>query len=219
METIQLARARARRHAADRLRGRAVHGRDLRDRGQDREDLQRDQEALLPRARRRAPAAGADRRGDARLPARADPRRRAGGAALRFVGRRAVGRGLRDVRAAADARRWSRSCARTGVPVIYFGNGAATILDRVARVGADVYGVDWRVPIDEARARLGGAAAVQGNLDPSTLLGPDRRDRAARARHRPPRRQARARLQPGPRHLPGDADRGGRGAGRRGEGA
>ena len=60
----------------------------------------------------------------------------------------------------------------TGVPVIYFGNGAATILDRVARVGADVYGVDWRLPIDEARARLGGAAAVQGNLDPSTLLGP-----------------------------------------------
>ena len=60
----------------------------------------------------------------------------------------------------------------TGVPVIYFGNGAASILDRVARVGATVYGVDWRVPIDEARANLGNAAAVQGNLDPSTLLGP-----------------------------------------------
>jgi uroporphyrinogen decarboxylase len=60
----------------------------------------------------------------------------------------------------------------TGVPVIYFGNGAAAILDRVARVGADVYGVDWRLPIDEARARLGGARAVQGNLDPLLLLGP-----------------------------------------------
>ena len=63
----------------------------------------------------------------------------------------------------------------TGVPVIYFGNGAASILDRVARVGATVYGVDWRVPIDEARAKLqmgGGAVAIQGNLDPSTLLGP-----------------------------------------------
>ena len=59
-----------------------------------------------------------------------------------------------------------------GVPVIYFGNGATSILDRVARVGADVYGIDWRVPIDDARARLGGAAAVQGNLDPSALLGP-----------------------------------------------
>src|SRR5436305_928369 len=60
----------------------------------------------------------------------------------------------------------------TGVPVIYFGNGAAAILDRVARVGADVYCVDWRLPIDEARARLGNARAVQGNLDPAVLLGP-----------------------------------------------
>jgi uroporphyrinogen decarboxylase len=60
----------------------------------------------------------------------------------------------------------------TGVPVIYFANGATTILDRVARVGADVYGIDWRIPLDEARARLGGAAAVQGNLDPAVLLAP-----------------------------------------------
>jgi uroporphyrinogen decarboxylase len=69
----------------------------------------------------------------------------------------------------------------SGVPVIYFGNGAAAILDRVARVGADVYGVDWRLPIDEARARLGGAAAIQGNLDPAVLLGPiDEIERRAR---------------------------------------
>jgi uroporphyrinogen decarboxylase len=61
---------------------------------------------------------------------------------------------------------------RSGVPVIYFANGATTIFDRVGRVGADVYGVDWRLPLDEARARLGGAAAVQGNLDPAVLLGP-----------------------------------------------
>ena len=60
----------------------------------------------------------------------------------------------------------------TGVPVIYFANGAASILDRVARVGADVYGLDWRLPIDEGRARLGDARAVQGNLDPAVLLGP-----------------------------------------------
>jgi uroporphyrinogen decarboxylase len=59
-----------------------------------------------------------------------------------------------------------------GVPVIYFANGATTIFDRVARVGADVYGVDWRLPLDEARGRLGGGAAVQGNLDPAVLLGP-----------------------------------------------
>ena len=60
----------------------------------------------------------------------------------------------------------------TGVPVIYFGNGAGAILDRVARVGATAYGIDWRTPIDEARARLGGTAVVQGNLDPAVLLGP-----------------------------------------------
>jgi uroporphyrinogen decarboxylase len=60
----------------------------------------------------------------------------------------------------------------TGVPVIYFPNGATTILDRIAAVGADVYGIDWRLPLDVARARLGGNVAVQGNLDPSLLLGP-----------------------------------------------
>jgi len=67
----------------------------------------------------------------------------------------------------------------TGVPVIYFPNGATTLLDRIAAVGADVYGIDWRLPLDEARARLtrGGAApaAVQGNLDPALLLGPAER--------------------------------------------
>jgi uroporphyrinogen decarboxylase len=73
----------------------------------------------------------------------------------------------------------------SGVPVIYFPNGATTILDRVASVGADVYGIDWRLPLDEARQRLfhGGAvnASVQGNLDPVVLMGPpDRIERTAR---------------------------------------
>jgi len=64
----------------------------------------------------------------------------------------------------------------TGVPVIYFPNGATTLLDRIAKVGADVYSIDWRLPLGQARERLraGGAenAAVQGNLDPALLLGP-----------------------------------------------
>lgn len=64
----------------------------------------------------------------------------------------------------------------TGVPVIYFPNGATTMLDRLAKVGADMYGIDWHIPLSEARSRLaaGGAkdAAVQGNLDPALLLGP-----------------------------------------------
>ena len=67
----------------------------------------------------------------------------------------------------------------SGVPVIYFPNGATNLLSRVAAVGADVYGIDWRLPIDEARQALfqGGAttAAVQGNIDPAVLLGPPAR--------------------------------------------
>ena len=106
----------------------------------------------------------------------------------------------------------------SGVPVIYFGNGATTILDRIAAVGADVYGIDWRLPLDEARARLGGAAAVQGNLDPVGAARPDRRDRAPRGRRRPARRRARAHLQPGPRHHARDPDRRRRGAGADGAG-
>lgn len=66
-----------------------------------------------------------------------------------------------------------------GVPVIYFPNGATTILERIAAVGADVYSIDWRLPLGQARERLraGGATnpAVQGNLDPALLLGPSDR--------------------------------------------
>jgi uroporphyrinogen decarboxylase len=69
-----------------------------------------------------------------------------------------------------------REVRATGVPVIYFPHGGAGLLDRVAAVGADVYGVDWRTPLDLARARLAAAGgpvtAVQGNLDPAILLAP-----------------------------------------------
>jgi uroporphyrinogen decarboxylase len=74
----------------------------------------------------------------------------------------------------------------TGVPVIYFPNGATSLLERVASVGADVYSIDWRLPLSLARERLrqGGAAspAVQGNLDPALLLGPVERMRQQVAR-------------------------------------
>jgi uroporphyrinogen decarboxylase len=42
----------------------------------------------------------------------------------------------------------------------------------MASAGAEVVGVDWRIPLDEARRRIGPGHAVQGNLDPVTCLGP-----------------------------------------------
>jgi len=58
----------------------------------------------------------------------------------------------------------------TGVPVIYFGTETATLLPHMKETGADVIGVDWRVPLDQAWKNLGFAGAVQGNLDPALLF-------------------------------------------------
>jgi len=58
-----------------------------------------------------------------------------------------------------------------GVPVIHFGTGTAALLELMRDAGGDVIGLDWRVDLDEAWARLGDVA-VQGNLDPVALLGP-----------------------------------------------
>ena len=61
------------------------------------------------------------------------------------------------------------------VPTIHFGTGTATLLELLREAGGDVIGVDWRIPLDEAWARIGNDRAVQGNLDPTLLLGPRRR--------------------------------------------
>ena len=58
------------------------------------------------------------------------------------------------------------------VPRIHFGVGTGELLAAMRTAGADVVGVDWRVPLDEAARRIGPGAAVQGNLDPA-LLGAD----------------------------------------------
>jgi uroporphyrinogen decarboxylase len=60
----------------------------------------------------------------------------------------------------------------TGAPVIYFGTDTATLLAEMQRTGADVMGVDWRFPIDEAWQKLDWRGAVQGNLDPVALFAP-----------------------------------------------
>ena len=56
------------------------------------------------------------------------------------------------------------------VPRIHFGVGTGELLALMREAGADVVGVDWRVPLDEAARRLGPGAVVQGNLDPALLL-------------------------------------------------
>jgi len=60
--------------------------------------------------------------------------------------------------------------ADLGVPRIHFGVGTGELLDLMHEAGADVVGVDWRVPLDRARQRLGPDVSVQGNLDPAVCL-------------------------------------------------
>jgi uroporphyrinogen decarboxylase len=62
--------------------------------------------------------------------------------------------------------------AATGVPSIHFGVGTGELLGLLGEAGADVVGVDWRVPLDEAVHRVAAGKALQGNLDPAILLAP-----------------------------------------------
>ncbi len=62
-----------------------------------------------------------------------------------------------------------------GVPLIHFGTGTGHLLAAQREAGGDVIGVDWRTPLDRARRILGDGVALQGNLDPTALLGPRER--------------------------------------------
>ena len=72
--------------------------------------------------------------------------------------------------------------ADLGVPRIHFGVGTGELLELMVAAGADVLGVDWRVPLDVARARVGDDVTLQGNLDPAVCLAEWERRGAARAR-------------------------------------
>ena len=64
----------------------------------------------------------------------------------------------------------NRLQSETGVPIIYFGTDSTTLLPSMSETGAEVIGLDWRVPLDEGWRAVGHKHAVQGNLDPVTLF-------------------------------------------------
>ncbi|AEH09270.1 Uroporphyrinogen decarboxylase [Candidatus Protofrankia datiscae] len=70
------------------------------------------------------------------------------------------------------SRRVLEAFAGDGVPRIHFGVNTGELLAVMAEAGADVVGVDWRVPLDEAAHRIGPGRAVQGNLDPTAVFAP-----------------------------------------------
>jgi uroporphyrinogen decarboxylase len=63
-----------------------------------------------------------------------------------------------------------KTLQKTRAPIIYFGTDSATLLPSMQETGAEVIGLDWRIPLDEGWRSLGNKAAVQGNLDPVLLF-------------------------------------------------
>ncbi|MBZ5524320.1 MAG: uroporphyrinogen decarboxylase [Acidobacteriia bacterium] len=66
----------------------------------------------------------------------------------------------------------------TGVPIIYFGTDTATLLPSMKETGAQVIGIDWRMPLDQGWKSLKHEGAVQGNLDPVVLFADQKELRA-----------------------------------------
>ena len=70
------------------------------------------------------------------------------------------------------SRRVLQAAQSSGVPVIHFGTGASTLLPAMKAAGGTVLGVDWRLPLGQARRLIGEDVAIQGNLDPAVLFAP-----------------------------------------------
>ncbi len=120
--------------------------------------------------------------------------------ALRLLGRRPRARPTTGAPCMPASAKVFEAVASYGVPRIHFGVGTGELLALMGEAGADVVGVDWRVPLDEAARRVGPGKALQGNLDPTVLFcshgGRGGQDpRGARRGRRP----GGPRLQPRPR--------------------
>jgi len=76
-------------------------------------------------------------------------------------------------------RRIFDALSRYDVPTIHFGVGTGSILGEMREAGGTVIGADWRTPLDEAWQQVGFDRAIQGNLDPTLLLGPLERSLSA----------------------------------------
>jgi uroporphyrinogen decarboxylase len=98
----------------------------------------------------------------------------AGAQALQVFDSWAGALGRNDYRefALPHSRRIFAALAGSGVPLVHFGVGTTAILKDIAGAGGDVVGLDWRLPLDEAWETIGVDRGVQGNLDPTLLLGP-----------------------------------------------
>src|SRR5215510_6362267 len=79
------------------------------------------------------------------------------------------------------ARELAQRLKSAGIPIIYFGTDTATLLPAMKETGAQVIGVDWRVPLDHAWQSLHFEGAIQGNLDPVVLFADQKelRERAS----------------------------------------
>ncbi|HEV2757280.1 MAG TPA: uroporphyrinogen decarboxylase [Actinomycetota bacterium] len=99
---------------------------------------------------------------------------RAGAAAIQLFDSWAGALAPRDYEAhvAPAVTRILEGLADLGVPRIHFGVGTGELLELMAATGTDVMGIDWRVPLSKARARLGEERVLQGNLDPALCLAP-----------------------------------------------